>query len=228
MLPTLRRSLGAAMLVAGAAFTAASCDSPLGPRTGQVSLYLTDAPGDVLAAVVTIEEIYLQGGDGEGGRLVLRDSAFTTDLLTLVDSTHALLEDVVIPAGSYGQLRFVISGAYLEVEGEGGASEIYASSPDYAGLPEGATVTGSLQMPSLAQSGLKVTLPGDAFVVGPDDVVRLVVDFDVAESFGKLAGGSGQWVMHPVLRGAAPPPPPLSKDPVQDPPPAPPVPAPAP
>jgi hypothetical protein len=28
------------------------------------------------------------------------------------------------------------------------------------------------------------------------------VDFDVAESFGKQAGQSGKWVMHPVLKGS--------------------------
>jgi hypothetical protein len=27
-----------------------------------------------------------------------------------------------------------------------------------------------------------------------------VVDFDVSQSFGQLAGGSGQWVMHPVIK----------------------------
>ena len=88
-----------------------------------------------------------------------------------------LIEDVDIPDGRYGQLRFVVSGGYIVVEGEGGATELYASSPSYAALPAGAVVTGS---------------------------VSLVVDFDVAQSFGKLAGGSGQWVMRPVLQAFVP------------------------
>lgn len=204
MRSTLRRAVGSAVAALALVVSLTSCDAATGLRTGMVSLYLTDAPGDVRAAVVTIEEIYLTSGDEENPRVTLRDIPFTTDLLTLADSTHLLLEDAEIPAGSYGQLRFVISGAYLEVEGEGGASEIYASSPSYAGLPVGATVTGELQMPSLAQSGLKVNLPGDALVVAPDGVVSLVVDFDVAQSFGKLAGGSGKWVMSPVLQGFVP------------------------
>lgn len=202
---TFRRAVGTAAALA-VILSVAACDAATGLRSGTVSLYLTDAPGDVQAAVVTIEEIYLTGGGDSTERVLLRDSAFTTDLLTLVDSTHPLLENAEIPADSYGQLRFVISGAYLQVEGAtAGSSEIYASSPSYAALPAGAVVTGSLQMPSLAQSGLKVNLPGDALVVAADGSVSLVVDFDVAQSFGRLAGGSGQWVMSPVLTATVPP-----------------------
>jgi hypothetical protein len=201
---TIRRAVGAMILVAGTIFTVAACED-MGPRTGQMTMYLTDAPGDVQKAVVTIEEIYLTGGDGDEGRVVLRDIPFTTDLLTLADSLHLLIEDAEIPADTYGQLRMVISGAYIEVEAADGGSEIYASSPTYAGLPEGAVVTGSLQMPSFASSGLKVNLPGDAVTVIADSVVILVVDFDVSQSFGKLAGDSGQWVMTPVIHGTVPP-----------------------
>lgn len=205
MRSTFRRAVRASAAAFALVFAVASCDSATGLRTGQLTMYLTDAPGDVQAAVVTIEEIYLTGGDGEEGRVTLRDIPFTTDLLTLADSLHLMLEDAEIPADTYGQLRFVISGAYLQVEAADGGSEIYASSPTYAGLPEGAVITGELQMPSLAQSGLKVNLPGDALVVPADGLVTLVVDFDVSQSFGKLAGGSGQWVMSPVITGSVPP-----------------------
>lgn len=205
MFASLRRTAGAALTVVLAAVTAASCDSPTSLRTGELSVLLTDAPGDVVSAVVTIEQIYLQSdADGDGGRIILHDEPVTTDLLTLVGTTMTLVEDVEIPEGSYGQLRFVISGAYIEVEGEAGATTIYASSPTYAGLPEGAVVGGSLQMPSLAQSGLKVNLPSDVLVIDADGKVTLLVDFDVSQSFGKLAGGSGQWVMSPVLQGSIP------------------------
>ena len=182
--------LGAAVLAL------AGCGESNGPSgDSRLSLLLTDAPGDVLAAVVTIEEIYLQG---EGGRVVLRDDPVTTDLLTLANDTYLLVDDAPVPAGHYGQLRFVISGGYLEVE-EAGGSAIYASSPDYLGLPEGAVVTGELRMPSQAQSGLKVSVPEGLLEFDGDDQV-LLVDFDVAESFGHQAGNSGAWVMHPVVR----------------------------
>lgn len=202
---TFRTTFASLAAAASLSVGLASCDSPTDLGSGTLNLFLTDAPGDVLSAVVTIDRIYLQPDSGsDAGRIILREADVTTDLLTLVDSTHALIEGVEIPEGRYGQLRFVISGAYIVVEGEAGETEIYASSPSYHALPADAVVTGSLQMPSFAQSGLKVNLPGDAIVVADDGVVTLVVDFDVSQSFGKLAGGSGQWVMTPVLQGLVP------------------------
>lgn len=165
-------------------------------NTGKVSLMLTDASGDFKAAVVTITEIDLVGSDGSS--TVLSTSKVTTDLLTLANDTATLVQDAIVPSGTYSQLRFVISGGYVEVPQSDGTSVIYASSPTYEGLPSGATVGGTLQMPSYAQSGLKVDLPGGSLSVGTDSKI-LLVDFDVGQSFGQVAGASGQWVMHPVM-----------------------------
>ena len=177
---------------------ACSSDAPTAGAAGRLTVKLTDAPGDVVAAVVTIDQVYLQGGDS--GRVVLRDEDETLDLLTLEDRTTTLIDEAQVPGGSYQSLRFVISGGYIEVENADGSTSIYASSADYAGLPEGVTVAGQLQMPSLANSGLKVQLPGAVAVEG--DAQTLVVDFDVAQSFGHAAGQSGRWVMSPVLNGS--------------------------
>jgi hypothetical protein len=176
-----------------------SCsDSSGGGPNGdaQFSLILKDAPGDVVAAVVTIDEIYLQGN---GGKTVLSSTPVTTNLVTLAADAATLVDDVTIPAGSYSELRFVISDAYIEVDNGDGTTSIYASSPGYAGLPPGAVVDGNLQMPSLGTSGLKVTLPAGGLTVNSGTSKILVVDFDVSQSFGHVAGNSGQWVMHPVI-----------------------------
>jgi hypothetical protein len=206
-MPFSSRFLRAIPLVAALALGAASCDGATGLRTGDITVKLTDAPGDVLKAVVTIERIYLQPGDDSTemtGRVILRDEPITIDLLTLVDSLHPLITEMAVPAQTYGQLRFVISGAYIEVETAGG-TEIYASSPSYAGLPAGSTVAGTLVMPSWAASGLKVQLPTGAVTVDVNGVLVLIVDFDVAQSFGAAAGGSGNWVMTPVIHATEPP-----------------------
>lgn len=194
-------------LAAVAAFSLAAgagCgDSPTGGATsGRITVLLTDAPGDVKKAVVTIAQVYLQGGEGENdSRVVLTETPVTTDLLTLADWTQALVKDATIPAGTYAQLRFVITGGYIEVENADGSTSIHASSPTYAGLPSGATVAGALQMPSFAQSGLKVTLPSGGVAIDGQQTV-VVVDFDVSQSFGKAAGSSGQWVMQPSIKAA--------------------------
>ena len=190
----LLRSLVALMLVS--AGMSAGCGDPAGPRApAYLTVRLHDAPGDVQAAVVTIDQIYLQGS---GGRTVLRDTPFTVDLTTLTNTSTLLVDNVTVPSGSFEQLRFVISGGYLQVEGPTGGSQIFASSPDYAGLPTGATVDGALQMPSFSTSGLKVNLPS-GLTLPSGSALSLMVDFDVSQSFGHLAGSSDMWVMHPVI-----------------------------
>lgn len=189
------RVLAGVALAATLAMGACS-DSSSPNGTTQLSVRLKDAPGDVKAAVVTISQVYLQGE----GKIVLRDSPVTVDLLTLAQTTAALVENATVPSGSYSELRFVISGAYVEVDNGDGTSSIYASSPTYSGLPAGATVAGTLQMPSLAQSGLKVDFGGAVSIEGAQKVV--VVDFDVAQSFGHLAGQADKWILHPVIKGA--------------------------
>lgn len=157
--------------------------------TGSVSVLLKDAPAGFSAAVVTISEVDLVGS---GGTTVLTTKKTTTDLLTLANDTAKLVDGAVVPVGTYSQLRFVITGGYVAVNGT-----LYASSPTYEGLPAGATVGGTLRMPSYAESGLKVDLPGGAVTVDTGAKV-LLVDFDVSQSFGQDAGASGSWVMTPV------------------------------
>lgn len=187
------------LAVAAALAAAAACSQG---GVAHVSVRLTDAPGDVESAVVTITRITLQGA---GGETVLSDVERTVDLLALANEATSLVEDVPVEPGRYEQLRFHISGGYVEVEDPAGEGTlVYASSPDYAGLerlPEGTPIAGLLKMPSYAQSGLKVTLPGEALVLAAESKI-LLVDFDVAQSFGHDAGGSDSWVMHPVIRGA--------------------------
>ena len=189
---TAVRAVVAATVVAAGALLGACADATSG-STGRVSILLTDAPGDFKSAVVTIDEIYLQG---DGGRVVLRSEPWTGDLLELANATTELVADAEVPTGSYQQLRFVVSGGYIEVEGTNGASRYFATQ-GYT-LPAGVQAEGALHMPSFSSSGLKVKLPGDAMTVTDGQRVVLV-DFDVSRSFGKEAGNSGRWVMSPVL-----------------------------
>lgn len=192
-------------LIAALLLPIAACDVGTGANgPGTLSLLLTDAPGDFQNAWVTLERVELVGG-GEGA-VVLRDEAVTTDLLTLQNDVAVLVDDLVIPEGLYSQLRFVVSGGCIVVEGDSGEPKVYASS-GYAGLAGSEddaceSPDGNLQMPSFSQSGIKVNLPGGAIAVAGDHHI-ILVDFDVAQSFGRQAGNSGQWVMHPVIRADA-------------------------
>lgn len=189
-----------AFLLAGTFFLLSGCSDSTGtPGTGKVSLMLTDAPGDVQAAVVTISSIYLQS---ETIQAMLRNQAVTTNLITLANTTQNLVHGVDVPAGVYEQLRFVVTGAYVQVDNGDGTSSIYATSPSYAGLPAGAQIDGTLLAPSLNESGLKVLMPDDSLGVPEGGARILLVDFDVSQSFGHVTGSTTQWVLHPVIRGS--------------------------
>lgn len=191
---------GIALSLAAVLALGACDESPTGDDAGSMSLMITDAPGDFLEAIVTIERVELLRSDAEGageeeedGRIVLLDQPWTGNLIELSNDVAELTAEVTVPGGSYSQLRFVISGGCIEVETESG-SDVYASS----GYTECGAADGNLQLTSLATSGLKVNLPGGFRIDGDRRIV--LVDFDVSESFGHVAGNSGQWVMHPVIR----------------------------
>jgi len=193
----IARNLAVTLLLLSSA--ACSDDEVVGGDEGEITILLTDAPGDFQAAVVTISAIYLQAAEGDeeedesDGRVYLRTEPITTDLLTLADDLLTLVDGADVAAGTYGQLRFVIDGAYIEVETASG-TDVYAT-PGYAEAP--AQVDGELKCPSCSQSGLKVVVPGGLRV---EEETTLLVDFDVSASFGHPAGNSGMWIMHPTLR----------------------------
>lgn len=163
---------------------------------GSVRIELTDAPADdVVAAVVTIDEIHLQGG--AAGRVVLRDEPVVIDLLSLSNDIATLVVDHPVPDGSYSQLRFVISGAYLEVANPDGTTSIFAT-PGYGEAPR---IDAMLVTPSWSSSGFKVQMPDDRLVVSGDQQI-LLVDFDVAASFTHMTG-NGDWVATPIVRALA-------------------------
>lgn len=198
-IPSTTGSLAVAALVA----LAAACDDSGGP-TGSgdqtaVTVLLTDAPGDVIHAWVVVREIYLQGGgDGDeedtaGGRTVLLTGPTEPlDLLELIDDPEDL-GTVVVPARRYGQLRVVIDGAAVELEG----GEVYAT--DGFVPPGNPAITGELLCPSCSTAGFHVLLQGrELDLVDPEEM--LVLDFDAGESFVRQAGMSDRWILTPVIK----------------------------
>ena len=193
--PPFLVTLLAAVLVSSA------CDDSGGPAGAgdptNVTVLLTDAPGDVVHAWVDIEEVYLQGRDGEegdaGGRVTLfAGPSGPLDLMELIDDVEELAS-VVIPSGRYGQLRVVLNGAAIQLD----SGEVYAI--DGFDPPVILPVTGELVCPSCSTSGFKVLLQGRELDL-LDAEELLVLDFDAGESFAKEAGNSGRWIVTPVIK----------------------------
>jgi len=169
----------------------AACDDS-SDGTATLDVLLTDAAGDVAAVWVDVSQIYLQGA---GGRTdLLTTSMGLVELTSLAGTTLELVHGVTLTPGSYGQLRFVVDGAVLEtLEGD-----VYT----YGGAehPDELEPTGDLTCPSCGASGLKVLLGPAGLMIEEGDNI-LILDFDVARSFGRMAGASEQWGMHPVING---------------------------
>ena len=156
-----------------------------------LSLYLTDAPGDVAAVWVDVSEIYFQGGPG--GRLdLVTEPTGLIELTELVGTTRSLASELEVAPGIYSQLRFVLAAAVLEATN----GEVYTFGG--ADHPDGLETTGELKCPGCSNSGLKVKLANDRLELEDGDNA-VVLDFDVSQSFGRVAGNSGKWLMRPVI-----------------------------
>ncbi|MGI9625889.1 MAG: DUF4382 domain-containing protein [Longimicrobiales bacterium] len=167
-------------------------DGATSSGSARLDVFLTDAPGDVSNVWVQIGAVYFQGTGGRSD--VLTDPTELIELTSLVGTSLQLVQAAELSPGSYSQLRFVIDAAVLETKG----GEVY----QFGGAehPDGDPVTGALQCPSCSTSGLKVVLGPAGLTLAEGENV-LMLDFDVAQSFGHQAGGSGGWVMHPVIHG---------------------------
>lgn len=187
----IRRSTLMITVLAGALALGACGDDSTGNQLSELNIQLTDAPGDLVEARVQITQIILQGTGGSAN--LLDDATAFVNLLDLSGGTTADLVTETVSAGTYSQLRFVINEACIETND----GQIFATS-DAAATECGGPRVGTLNCPSCQQTGIKVNLPGGAVTLD-DDTEILVVDFDVSQSFGREAGASAMWVMHPVL-----------------------------
>ena len=98
------------------------------PGNTAVTILLTDAPGDILAAVVTIDQVFVQGGGND--RVDLLTAPVTLDLVELANTTDELVSGAQAANGTYDDLTFIIPDAYIEVDNGDSTSTISASSED--------------------------------------------------------------------------------------------------
>ena len=178
-------------LVAGGAVACGGSDSG---TTGQLTIRLTDAPGDhIESATVYISSIYLIGGnDTTGTRFTISETPQQYDLMTLQNGVTTALGTATVPVGDYTQLRLKVDSARVTLK---------------AGVTIGGASTVSLRTPSAQQTGIKVNFSGPLQVV-PGQTF-LVVDFDVARNFvfqgprGAPTGVSFKPVLHAVVTDIA-------------------------
>jgi len=185
----------AALPLAALAFGACESTTDIGGDAApRVSVLMTDAPGDVESVWIDIDGVVLIG-DATGETSLSDGLDELLELTELVGRTQEIVDDFELESDRFGQLRLLLGGAVLLTKD----GQVFATQG--AELPDGVSAedVGTLQCPSCSQSGLKVVLHGQDAEMEEGDDVALVLDFDVAQSFGHQAGQSGRWVMHPVI-----------------------------
>ncbi|MDO8644078.1 MAG: DUF4382 domain-containing protein, partial [bacterium] len=145
------------------------------PITGQIRVTMHDAPIEdkkVSHVYITIREVQI--GSEEKGWIVLNSTPQEYDLLTLVNDVTAALGGATIAAGTYDQIRLILS-------------------EENRVIAEG--IEQKLKTPSGQQTGIKLDGP---FTVGSGEIVSVELDFDAQES---IHWNSGQgFMLKPVIK----------------------------
>jgi len=152
-------------------------------ETARVQLVLVDAPGDYEEVNVEIIDIQYNSKEGEKGwKSFTPENGYPiqVDLTKLIAGNDLLLTDEIIPAGTFKQIRLILSD-------------------NNTVLLEGGTTPVHLDTPSAEQSGLKIML--DENLEGGSSYT-FILDWDVQRSVVK-AGNSGKYILKPVIRANA-------------------------
>ena len=167
---------------------ASACGGGDNSATGTLRLSLTDAPACGYDTVfVTVEKVRVHqsgsAGDSDAGwSEVVLAAPQRVDLLTLTNGTLMPLGQTALPAGTYTQMRLVLS------------PNTQANPLANAIKPTGGVET-ALTTPSGQQSGLKMNV---SITIAPDTTADFAIDFDACKSF-VTAGNSGKILLKPVL-----------------------------
>jgi hypothetical protein len=194
----LRRTrLGAALPLAALALTLglAACEDSTTPRNGaRVSVFLTDAPGDVESVWIRINGLTLVG-DQKGDIDLPGDFNDLIEVSELVGRTQQLVKDAPVEVDTFRQLRLMLGDAVLVTK----QGRVFATAG--AELPAGVAGddVGVLHCPSCTQTGIKLVFNGPRPEIEEGENVNILIDFDISQSFGRQAGNSGRWVMRPVV-----------------------------
>lgn len=155
-----------------------SSTSPQGAGTGQLKVYMADAPANYNSVNIQVTRVEVhQGSDtsSTGGWVVLKDSIQNVDLLHLRNGITALLGNAPLPAGQYSQIRLIIgTGSYVM---------------DLSGVKHDLTI------PSGSQTGVKLN---HSFTLQDGMTYELTLDFDASRSI--VVTGNNNYKLKPVIR----------------------------
>ena len=160
------RLLTPLLALAGAAACSNDDNGPSGTAT--LTVALTDAPSDDFeSATIYISQVSVKGSGVSADDQIISSTKASYDLLTLQDGVTATLGSVLVPTGSYSQVRLLVDSARVVLK----SGHTFADGSN----------TAKLTVPSGSETGLKVTISPPIDVTSGETV--LLVDFDVNLSF---------------------------------------------
>lgn len=176
---SLRNLLSGTLVLAGMLFLASCSKSDNNSGKARLQVALTDDPGDFKAVYIDIQDVNINYSDSDdnGWQSLSGVRKGKYNLLDLVNDKDTLLADAYINSGVVKEIRLVLGD------------------DNYVVTNSGETIR--LQTPSGQSSGVKLKLNS---TVAADILYKLVLDFDVAKSIHE-AGGSGKYMLKPVIRG---------------------------
>jgi len=150
--------------------------------SGTVSVSLMDRSVDHVAELwITVSEVWLKpAGNGPAFMLPLTVSPVKTDLLALDDqNAYALVNAAVVPPGDYNWVELRVEDA--DISQSFAINEIGGMEPVDIDVPSG-----------------KIRLVS-GFTVGPNQAVRLLLDWDVRKGLTDAVGRDG-YLLRPAFR----------------------------
>ncbi|TFB11336.1 DUF4382 domain-containing protein [Candidatus Marinimicrobia bacterium MT.SAG.3] len=154
----------------------AGCDNSSEPTetTGTFNVSITDAPAAFDAVNITFSEVSVIPSDGQP--IIVSDAVQTINLIEWSNGLSTPLGSIELEAGTYNQIRLIIDSASVVIDG----------------------VKSSVQVPSGAQTGLKLT---HQFTLEAGSTYNLMIDFDASRSIvstGPPANPS--YLLKPTIR----------------------------
>ncbi len=156
------------------------CSTGSDPGTGTLEVLMHDAPIDSADAVnVFIERVEVNNTTSDQGWQVISEPQQSYDLLELTNGAYTLLGEAELEAGTYPQIRLILS--------QGGHS-----------VEVGGTVY-DMMVPSGPQTGVKLNVNAE---IEEDITYRLLLDFDASRSVVEAGQDNPavQYLLKPVIR----------------------------
>jgi uncharacterized protein DUF4382 len=186
------RFLALAPLLVATALGVAACGGGSGmmPATSQtqsqmnqMKLSVADAPpaDNATHVVVVFTGVELTGNSGNPVTITF-PAPKSIDLMTQSGTASAVLFDQPIPAGSYGQIRLMVTA-------DGSANNSYIDFADGTRM--------GLQVPSGSETGFKLV---SGFTVPSSGVVDYTIDFDLRKAITCPPGQAPACILKPVER----------------------------